>query len=197
MSHIIGLGSIRPTGEEMVYLQVSELQNETLFNLDRTLRAVVKAKPFAEWPDFVPALEREGFTAIQNLNNPLPIYIHSRPWDEHMVENGESFLVAFPSDAPYELAETMMVASPSASFYAPVSADYIVPNTVVLINSDHEPIYANDLVWSDVEQTSQVPLGGLHLIREQFADEAGYEHAKQALIASGYVVLGDSVPPLH
>jgi hypothetical protein len=189
VSHIIGLGSIRPTGEEMVYLQVSELQNETLFNLDRTLRAVVKEKPFAEWDDFVPALEREGFTSIPKLNSPLPIYIHSRPWDEHMVENGESFLVAFPSDAPFELAEALMVASPSASFYAPVSADYITPSTVVLINSDHEPIYANDMVWHDAEQTEQVPLGGLHLIREQFTDDAGYDQAKRALIDSGYVVL--------
>ena len=189
MSHIIGLGSIRPTGEDMVFLQVSELQNETLFNLDRALRKVVITKPFADWRDFVPALEQEGFTAIPNLNSPLPIYIHSRPWDEHLVATGESFFVSFPADAPYELASTMMVASPSASFYGPVSADFIALNSVVLMNADCVPIYANDLAWLNPEHTKQVPIGPLHLIADQFADEAGYNRAESALVASGYTVL--------
>lgn len=78
MSHIIGLGSIRPTGVDMVYVQVSELVNETIFNLDRSLRSVVRKNPRAEWSHFLETLERDGFSMIlQPRDN--PVFIHSRP----------------------------------------------------------------------------------------------------------------------
>ena len=105
MSHIIGLGSIRPTGVDMVYVQVSELVNETIFNLDRSLRSVVRKNPRAEWSHFLETLERDGFSMIlQPRDN--PVFIHSRPWDEHLVGYGQSFFVSFPPDAPYVLAPT-------------------------------------------------------------------------------------------
>ena len=99
MSYIIGLGSTRPTGVDMVYLQVSELVNETIFNLDRTLRKVVSQNPRAEWSHFIDALSREGFTSIMQPRD-NPVFIHSRPWDEHLISGAQSFFVTFPESAP-------------------------------------------------------------------------------------------------
>ncbi len=111
MSHIIGIGSIRPFGTDMVYVQVSELVNETIFNLERCLRGVVQKNPWAEWRHFMEPLTRDGFELIQPPQE-HPIFIHSRPWDEHLVGYGQSFFVAFPENAPYELAGRLVLASP-------------------------------------------------------------------------------------
>ena len=108
MSYIIGLGSTRPTGVDMVYLQVSELVNETIFNLDRTLRKVVSQNPRAEWSHFIDALSREGFTSIMQPRD-NPVFIHSRPWDEHLISGAQSFFVTFPESAPYELAGRLLL----------------------------------------------------------------------------------------
>lgn len=190
MSHIIGLGSIRPTGVDMVYVQVSELVNETIFNLDRSLRSVVKANPRAEWSHFLSALERDGFTMIlQPRDN--PVFIHSRPWDEHLVGYGQSFFVTFPINAPYELAGHMLLASPYPSLYASISADYLAQNKVVLINADHDPVYHDDLAWTDSEHEEKRPIGPMILMREQFSEDSDYMAAKESLITSGYDVLDE------
>lgn len=190
MSHIIGLGSIRPSGVSMVYVQVSELVNQTIFNLDRSLRSVVKANPRAEWSHFLDALERDGFSMIlQPRDN--PVFIHSRPWDEHLVGYGQSFFVTFPQGSPYELEGRMLLASPYPSLYASISADYLDKNRVVLLNADYDPVYADDLAWTTPEHEIRRPIGQVIVIREQFSDEADYLAAKSSLVASGYDVLND------
>lgn len=188
MSHIIGLGSIRPTGTDMVYVQVSDLVNETIFNLDRSLRSVVKKNPRAEWSQFLETLERDGFSMILHPRD-NPVFIHSRPWDEHLVGYGQSFFVSFPLDAPYELAGHMLLASPYASLYAQISADYLAKNQVVLLNAAHEPVYPDDLAWSTDERLEKRPIGPLILMREQFPDESDYLAAKGSLLNSGYEVI--------
>lgn len=188
MSHIIGLGSIRPSGVDLVYVQVGELVNETLLALDRTMRGVVKANPRAEWSVFLPVLEREGFSTIMSPKN-NPVFIHSRPWDEHLVGYGSSFFVSFPPDAPYELAGRMLLASPYPMLYTPVSADYIDKNKVVLVNAEHDPVYSDDLAWDTEDRLSKRPIGPVHLMRDQFSDESEYEQAKASLQASGYEIV--------
>lgn len=190
MSHIIGLSSIRPSGVDMVYVQVSELVNETLFNLDRSLRKVVKANPRAEWSHFLDTLDRDGFTSILHPRD-NPVFIHSRPWDEHLVGYGQSFFVTFPPTAPYELAGSMLLASPYPSLYASVSADYLDKNKVVLVNADYDPVYCDDQAWETEACERKVAIGPLILVREQFADEADFELARKSLLFSGYHLHGE------
>jgi hypothetical protein len=174
----------------MVYVQVSELQNETIFNLDRSLRSVIKLNPRAEWPHFASALERDGFTPIFHPRD-NPVFIHSRPWDEHLVSYGQSFFVTFPAKAPYELSGRMLLASSYPSLYAPISADYLAANRVVLINTDHEPVYPDDLAWLDSDHATKCSIGPVRLMREQFPDNDDYEDARATLIESGYEVLAE------
>ena len=187
MSYIIGLSSLRPTGVDMVYVQVSELEIETLCSLDRALRRVILKNPRAEWTQLLAGLESDGFSAILHPRD-NPVFMHSRPWDEHLVGYGESFFVSFPSDAPYELAGQMLLATPYPMLYASISADYSSANQLVLINKDHDPVYADDLAWSDDGHTSKVSLGAVRLPREQFVGEHEYALAKQLLESSGYQV---------
>lgn len=188
MSHIIGLSSIQPHGPDMVYLQVDELAHETLFSLDRCLRSVVQTKPLAQWHEFVPELASYGFAEVMQASD-RPVFIHSRPWDEHMVSHGQSFFVGFPKTAPYELAGQMVLASPYPLFYAGVSSDYLGAGRVVLIDSNHDPIYFDDLAWDTSDRLGKRGIGSLILPPEQFASANEHQRAHDSLTRSGYVVL--------
>lgn len=188
MSHIIGIGSIRPFGVDMVYVQVSELVNETIFNLERCLRGVVQKNPWAEWRHFMEPLTRDGFELIQPPQE-HPIFIHSRPWDEHLVGYGQSFFVAFPETAPYELAGRLVLATPYASIYASVSADYTDKDQVVLVNAEYDPVYPDDLAWRTEEHEEKSEIGPVLLPRDQFVSDAEYLAAKSSLIKSGYSLI--------
>lgn len=190
MSHIIGLASIRPSSVDMVFVQVSELENETVFSLDRSLRCAVQTNPKAEWSEILSRLERDGFTSILNPRD-NPVFIHSRAWDEHLTGNLQSFFVNFPSSAPYELAGHMMLATPYPLLYASVSADYLGVDKVVVINKDHDPVYADDHAWTCEEHLVKAPIGPMYLLAEQFFSEDEFINAKRLLIASGYEVLCD------
>lgn len=190
MSHIIGLASIRPSSVDMVFVQVSELQNETVFSLDRSLRSAVQKNPRAEWSEIVSRLERDGFTSILNPRD-NPVFIHSRAWDEHLTEKGQSFFVNFPLNAPYELAGHMLLATPYPLLYASVSADYLGADKVIVINKDHDPVYADDLAWRCENRLDKIPIGPLYLMAEQFFTEVEFMNAKRVLLASGYEVLSD------
>ena len=191
MSYIIGLNSIRLNAVDMVYVQVPELLNETLFSLDRSLRSVVKDEPMAEWSDFVSKLENDGFTVILDPRN-NPVFVHSRPWDEHLIQSNFSFFVGFPSDAPYELAERLVLACNYAPLFAAVSADYVANDKVVLINEKHEAIYPDDMAWDSDEHTHKRPVGQLILIKDQFLDFDDYAFAQDVLLKSGYQILEDA-----
>lgn len=188
MSHIIGLSSIQPHGPDMVYLQVDELAHETLFSLDRCLRSIVQTKPLAQWHEFVPELASYGFAEVMQASD-RPVFIHSRPWDEHMVSHGQSFFVGFPKTAPYELAGQMVLASPYPLFYAGVSSDYLGAGRVVLIDSNHDPIYFDDLAWDTSDRLGKRGIGSLILPPEQFASANEHQRAHDSLTRSGYVVL--------
>lgn len=188
MSHIIGLASIRPYGVDMVYVQVNDLVNETIFNLERCLRSVVRSHPWAEWSHFTEPLQRDGFASIQPPSD-YPVFIHSRPWDEHLVGYGQSFFVAFPESAPYELAGRMLLATPYASLYASISADYLDKNRVVLINADYDPVYPDDLAWLTEDRDKKGFIGPVMLPKDQFVDEVEFEAARASLINSGYTLL--------
>ena len=187
MSHIIGLSSLRPCAIDMVYVQVHELVNETLFQLDRSLRNIVKLNPLAEWSGFIKSLENDGFSVIlQPRDN--PVFIHSRPWDEHLVHDKHSFFVSFPKDAPYELSEQLLFACNYAPIYASICQESAESNKLVLINAQHELVYADDVAWTTEDQTEKRPIGPVILIKDQFPDEDDYLMAKQSLIVSGYTV---------
>lgn len=188
MSHIIGLSSIQPHGPDMVYLQVDELAHETLFSLDRCLRSVVQTKPLAQWHEFVPELASYGFAEVMQASD-RPVFIHSRPWDEHMTSHGQSFFVGFPKTAPYELAGQMVLASPYPLFYAGVSSDYLGAGRMVLIDSNHDPIYFDDMAWDTIERLGKRGIGSLILPPEQFASADEHQRALDCLTGSGYTVL--------
>lgn len=189
MSHIIGLSSIQPHGPDMVYLQVDALANETLWSLDRCMRGVVQTQPLAQWREFAPALASDGFLPVTGPGD-APVFIHSRPWDEHMTRHGQSFFVAFPDNAPYELAGQMFLASPYPQLYAGVSADYLGAGRVVLIDRHHDPIYPDDLAWTNPEHQAKQAIGPLILPPEQFANDAELQTAQDCLTRSGYNLLG-------
>lgn len=188
MKHIIGLGSMRPTGVDMVYVQVNKLETETILSLDRSLRMVVQNNPLAEWPQLLAGLESDGFAAILHPRD-NPVFIHSRSWDEHLGGHGQSFFVSFPETAPYELAGQLLLATPYPLLYTSVSADYLGPNRVIVINQDHDPVYADDLAWSDENQIEKLPIGPVILLREQFSSEDEFSLAKRTLIASCYHIM--------
>jgi hypothetical protein len=105
-----------------------------------------------------------------------------------MTAGGLSFLVTFPHDAPYELANKLVLASPRAWLYTQISADSVFKGGVVLVNDDFDAVYDDDLAWLDADHKHQVPIGPVLLPAEQFADQEEYEQAKASLIASGYSV---------
>jgi hypothetical protein len=185
MSNIIGLTSIRPSGESLVFVQVSELVNETLFALDRVMRSAVRERPWAEWPFLAARLNQEGYTSVTRPGEHA-VFVHSRPWDEHLVTFGESFFVTFADGAPYELAGQLMLASPYPHFYGGVSADYIRRGAVVLLDANHDPVYPDDLAWESEEHLQRRPLGPVELIEEQFSSKAQMDAARRSLEASGY-----------
>jgi hypothetical protein len=187
MSHIIGLSSIRLAGQDMVYLEVNELDTATILNLDKSLRSIIRKSPCAEWHQFVDALKVDGFTAISPPEDSL-VFVHSRPWDEHLVGYGQSFFVTFPDGAPYELAGKLFFASQNAYMYTSVSADYCLKNGVILLDAEHDPVYFDDLAWTDATHMSKASIGELILIREQFSDDSEYVSAKQSLLDSSYLV---------
>lgn len=191
MSFIIGLVSMRPTGMEMVYVRSDELQHETLFRLERSIRTATSQNPLAELQDVLDQLDRNGFSRIVEPID-TSVFIHSRAWDEHLFGYGQSFFVCFPEDASYEVKGEMMLASRCPLLYTSVGPDFHGKNQVVVINKDHDPIYGDDEVWADENQTQKRPLGGLIVLRDQFIGDEEYLDARRTLMTSGYQVVDDA-----
>lgn len=188
MSYIIGLTSARANGVNMVYIQASELEHETLFALERSIRSSVKSNPNAEWSDLLENLEKDGFTMVlQPRNN--SIFVHSRPWDEHHISKSTSFFVTFGQDSPYELAGEIFLATPRPHYYSTVCADYVGEDRVLILTKEHEPIYSDDMAWKNPTHAEKGSLGSVVLIREQFCCEDEIQSATRLLAASGYKVL--------
>ena len=191
MSNIVGISSIRSSAMELTYLSVPELSYRHLFSIDKLIRAAYKANAKAEWNDVVKTLEGGGYSFLPRPRN-SSIFVFFRAWDEYLLNDGESFLVFFPESAAYELRNKVFLATPYPMYYAAISKSYEGGvGKVLLINEEHEPMYADDLVWKDAEQTEKMELGKLHLVKEQFPSEFEYLKAKESLLASGYSV-GDA-----
>lgn len=187
MSHIIGLTSLRPSEVDVVYLQTAELNVETIFALERSMRSAVQLNKNAEWPQILKMLEKDGFSCLMEPKQ-NPVFMHARPWDEHLThpEQGQSFFVTFPDDAPYEIANALVLASKNASLYSLVSGNYLGDGKVVMVNNDHDLIYPDDLAWNDDSHSEKRPIGEVVLIREQFCCESEYLSALASLAKSGY-----------
>ncbi|OLP04486.1 hypothetical protein [Rhodoferax antarcticus] len=189
MSFIIGLPSVRPSEVDVVYLQTSELNNQTLFALERSMRSAVKINPMVEWSAMLKLLEMDGFSCVLDPKQ-NSVFIHSRPWDEHLThpDQAQSFFVTFPDDAPYEIANGLFLASRNPSFYSLVSENYLGDGKVVVVNNAHELIYPDDSAWIDDSHTEKKSIGHCELIRDQFCCEQEYSDALKVLANSGYKV---------
>jgi hypothetical protein len=187
MEYCIALESARPSFEEAFYVTSSSLDADTLFLLDKSLRAAANAHPLGEWAQVSGHLAKNGFIQIKEPSG--PVFYHSRAWDEHFIGGEGSFFVTFPTDAPWEVAGQMLLATSSPMLYALVSSDYTGEGKVVLINVEHEAVHHDDMAWSDEECTEKLPIGPLILNGEQFFDNTQFQRAKDALIRSGYKVL--------
>lgn len=187
MSYIIGLTSIRPGEVDAVYLQTSELNVQTLFSLERSMRSAIKINPMVEWPAMLKPLEQDGFSCILDPKQ-NPVFLHARPWDEHLShpEQAQSFFVTFPDDAPYEIANQLFLASRNPALYSLVSEEYLGDGKVVVVNNEHELIYPDDQAWIDDGHEEKKPIGNCELIRDQFCCEQEYNNALNVLINSGY-----------
>ena len=191
MSNIVGISSMRSNANEITYVSVPEMSYRHLFSIDRLIRSAYKENQKAEWPDIVRTLEGEGYSYLPRPRN-SNIFVFFRAWDEYLLNDGESFLVFFPESAAYELCDKIFLATPYPMYYAAISKVYEGGvGKVLLINEEHEPMYHDDMVWKDQDQTEKVALGPLHLVAEQFPSEFEYLKAKESLLASGYQV-GDA-----
>ena len=191
MTNIVAISSIRPTPQELTYVSVPEISYQHLFTIDKLIRSAYKENKRAQWVDIVRMLGTGGYTFLPRPRH-SNIFVFFRAWDEYSLNDGESFLVFFPKSAAYELRNKVFLATPYPMYYTAVSASYEGGGgRVLLINEEHEPMYPDDLVWTDAEQTSKMALGELHLVKEQFPSEAEYLKAKETLLASGYLV-GDA-----
>lgn len=191
MSNIVGITSMRSNSNELTYVSVPEMSYQHLFSIDRLIRSAYKENTKAEWSDIVKTLEVEGYSYLSRPRN-SNIFVFFRAWDEYLLNDGESFLVFFPESAAYELCTKIFLATPYPMYYAAISKAYEGgAGKVLLINEEHEPMYHDDMVWKDQEQTQKVALGPLHLVAEQFPSEFEYLKAKESLLASGYQV-GDA-----
>ena len=191
MSNIVGISSIRSTAAELTYVSVPELSYTHLFSIDRLIRSAYKENKKAEWNDVVRNLESGGYSFLPRPRN-SNIFVFFRAWDEYLLNDGESCLVYFPESAAYELRNKVFLATPYPMYYAAINKSYQGGvGRLLLINEEHEPMYPDDLVWKDEEQTSKIELGKLHLVKEQFPSEFEYLKAKECLLASNYSI-GDA-----
>lgn len=188
MSNIVGLSSISSSCMDLTYIQTPELTYGHLFTIDRLIRAAYKENSKADWKYIVTRLEIGGYLSLPNSNE-SNIFLFFRPWDEYLLNDGESFLVTFSETAAYELRNKIFLATPYPLFYTSVGSSYSGGGgRVLLINDAHELIYPDDIVWQDAEQTQKSLLDQVHLFKDQFPTEFEYFKARDILVSSGYRV---------
>lgn len=187
MTYIISIAGDQLSGIGNVYLKVESLENETLFRLDRKIREAIHANPRTDWEDISQLLAKSGFQPIPEPDG-YPVYMHPRPWDEHLNSSQKSFFVTFGDDSPYELTGQLLFATSRPQNYTNVSADYVGKNKVVIITHDHEAVYHDDVAWSNPTHAEKIPIGQVTLIPDQFYTEKEYTLACNILKYSGYIV---------
>lgn len=172
----------------LTYIQTPELNYGHLFSIDRVIRSTYKENSKAGWRDVAGGLENAGYSFLENPRDEQ-IFLFFRAWDEYLLNDGESFLVSFSETAAYELRNKLFLATPYPLFYTAVGSNYVGGNgRVLLVNQDHEPMYPDDMVWQDAEQTLKIAMGEVTLVQEQFPGESEYLKARDILLLSGYQV---------
>lgn len=186
LSYIVGLPNCTETNEA-IYISVQDLQPQILFDIDRSIREAVSEKRFLSTKEVENHLSKSGFSIVKPKEEDS-VFIHGRPWDDHMMNKGNSFFVLFPETAPFEIAGTIVLATNNASYFANVSADHLYDGKYLLITKDHDPIYVDDLAWATDEQEREIPIGPVFVPREQFATDEQHADAIKGLQDSGYQV---------
>lgn len=191
MSKLIGLNSFNMY-DSPKYIVVDEdgFSFDTLFRIDRTIRASVSEFPTATWDYLEKGLVTEGFVFVAEVANNENVFWHPRYWNEHLTPTSRSFFVVFPDSAPYELAGEIVLATNYPSLFALVPNEYINGNKMLLLNSNHEPIYPDDLAYGSLDGDVCLPLGPVAVVAEQFATQDDIEVAQQHLVESGFIVSG-------
>jgi hypothetical protein len=189
--NIIGLNSFN-LYEEPKYIEVLEKDfcYETIFSIDRSIRSVVQEKPRANWNDIAVGLKNNGFKIVDEAID--KVFWHARRWDEHLAAHSQSFFVTFPDTASPEIAGQVFFATNYPALFAIVSTENLPQNGLLLINSEHEVIYPDDLVWSDETCSEYIPIGPMVLIENQFANESEINQAKRDLLISGFDIFKQS-----
>lgn len=188
MPNIIALSSIRQSCVDLTYIQTPEINFHHLFNVEKLIRSAYKVNKQAGQAEVLQQLESGGYSRISGPSD-SEVFMFFRAWDENLLNDGESFLVSFPEASAYELRNKLFLATPYPMFYAAVSASFQGgAGRVLLVNQAHEPMYPDDMVWQDAEQTNKIPLGELELVKEQFSTDSEYSRARDILLRSGYIV---------
>ncbi len=185
MSQTIGLTCYNLHNEGF-FVTAQELEPNTLFSLDMLVRSVASHNKAIGADEVKAVLAQNGFEPIEPGDE--PVYIHSRPWDEHQMLSTTSFFVTFPKSAPYELQGEMVLATTCPNYYSSVSADHLYDGPILLLNKDHEPIYATDQAWRSEEHDEMVPIGGIIIPIQQFSNLDQLDAACQLLTKSGYTL---------
>jgi len=188
MTNIIALSSIRQSCVDLTYIQTPEINFHHLFNVEKLIRSAYKVNKQAGQAEVLQQLESGGYSRMSGPSD-SEVFIFFRAWDENLLNDGESFLVSFPKTSACELRNKLFLATPYPMFYAAVSASFQGgAGRVLLVNQAHEPMYPDDMVWQDAEQTNKIPLGELELVKEQFSTDSEYSRARDILLRSGYIV---------
>lgn len=186
-SHFIGLNSFN-LYEDPKFIEVEEKEfcYETIFAIDRSIRTTAQKYPKANWNQIKAGLVQAGYHFVSDTNG--SVFWHARQWDEHLVSTSKSFFVTFPDSASHEIAGEIFLATSYASLFAIVSTEHLHGGSLLLINSSHEVVYPDDLVWETPECENQIGLGSVVLIESQFSTPQEIDLARQELTLSGFEV---------
>jgi hypothetical protein len=189
MSQIISFTSVNISNIGSSYIKSPGLSYDHLILIDKFIRSTFKEKKSVDWSDIKGKINGSIYETVQDAGENLT-FSFFRAWDESILGDGESFLVAFDGDAPFELQNKVVLATPYPLLYASVIDLYPCGGgRLLLLNDEHDPIYFDDYVWKDEEQTEKVKLPALTVLQNQFPSVEDYDNAVMRLKASGYKVV--------
>jgi hypothetical protein len=192
MSQIISFTSVDTSNISETYIKSPGLTYEHLLSIDKYIRSTFKDKKSVNWSDIKGKIDGSIYESIKDAGDDLTFNFF-RAWDESILGDGESFLVSFGFDAAFELQNKVVLATPYPLLYTSVIDLYPCGGgRLLLVNDEHEPIYFDDYVWKDEEQTEKIQLSPLTVLKNQFPTAEDYEKAVVRLKASGYKVTFES-----
>jgi len=192
MKYIIRLIAMS-THRSDVLVQAPSFDSATIFKMDRAVRETTALEPSCNHERILRSLEASGFVAVDEsaMTEDDCVYVHGRAWDEHLAVGQHTFFVAFPEDAPFELASKIHLATTKPNMFALVSENKEWMSELALINDNHEVIYSTDTAYVTEQGDERVPIGPVLLPLEQFHSEQEIQEAKRLLLESGFVLAND------